>query len=80
MNSSDWLGSIKVKGGRVGIGVELLIWFFEINDNEVEIYGIIECIGMKEINLFVIYALDWLGRDLGVYSSSRVREKFGVCP
>jgi len=37
MNSSDWLRSIKVKGGRVGIGVELIIWFLEINDNEVEI-------------------------------------------
>jgi len=56
----------KWKVGRVGIGVELLIWFLEFNDNEVEIYGIIECICMKEINLFVIYVLDCLERDLGV--------------
>jgi len=66
MNLGDWLGSIKVKAGRVGIGVELLILFLEFNDNEIEIYGIIECICMREIDLFEIYVLDWLEQDLGV--------------
>jgi len=47
-----------VKAGRVGIGVELLILFLEFNDNEIEIYGIIECICMREIDLFEIYVLD----------------------
>jgi len=57
MNLGDWLGIIKVKGGRVGIVVQLLIWFLEFNDNEVKIYGIIEWICMKEIDLFVIMRL-----------------------
>jgi len=35
---------------------------------------------MKEINLFVIFVLDWLERDLGLWGSSWVWEKSWVCP
>jgi len=74
MNSGYWLGSIKVKGGRIGIGVELLIWFLEYNDDEVEIYGIIEWICMKEISLSMILCVGLIGiRNWGF----RVFQRYG---